>query len=285
MISVLTTVSTIIGTLLLAPLLAGFVVGADRKLSARLQGRTGPSILQPFYDILKLFGKEKLVVNTLQMLFVWLHLFFAVMAVLLFVLGRDLIIIIFLTALGGICLVLGAMSSGSPYSQVGSQREIMQMSAYEPILLLLAVACYMVTGGLSVQEISSFGKPLLVELPLFFVAMLLVIAIKMKKSPFDISASRYNHQEIVRGVLTEYSGPYLAMIELASLYELALLLGFLGMFWATNIWVAVVLVALVILLEVLIDNTQARMSWQWMMKVCWIGGISLSVLNLAWLYF
>jgi ech hydrogenase subunit B len=285
MIGALTTVSTIIAALLLAPLFAGLIVGADRKLSARLQGRTGPPLFQPFYDIVKLFGKERLVVNPLQILFIWLHLFFAVLALVLFVMGRDLIIIIFLTALGGICLVLGAMSSNSPYSQVGSQREIMQMSAYEPILLLLAVASYMVTGGLSVQEISSFGKPLLVELPLFFVAMLLVIAIKMKKSPLDISASRYCHQEIVRGVLTEYSGPLLAMIELASLYELALLLGILGMFWATNIWVAVLIVAAVLVLEILIDNTHARMSWQWMMKVCWIGGISLSVLNLAWLYF
>ena len=44
-----------LGYILLAPFIGGLLDGMDRKLSARMQGRTGPSVLQPFYDIVKLF--------------------------------------------------------------------------------------------------------------------------------------------------------------------------------------------------------------------------------------
>ena len=275
---------TVIGIMVLAPLGVGLLQGVDRKLSARMQGRSGPPILQPFFDLLKLSGKEILVVNPLQILFAWLNLLFSVLALLLFVMGQDLIVIIFLTALAGICLVLGGMTSSSPYSQMGSQREILQMTAYEPVLLLLAVACYLVTGSLAIDDVVSLGKPLLLELPLFFLAFFLVVMVKLRKSPFDLAASRMYHQEIVRGVMTEYSGPHLALVELAAMYELALIYGLVGLFWATNLWMGALLIVLVMVGSALVDNVCARMTWQWMLKICWIGGILLAVVNLGLLY-
>ena len=52
-------VISIIAYLILAPLAGGLLAGLDRKLSARMQRRVGPPVLQPFYDVLKLFEKEK----------------------------------------------------------------------------------------------------------------------------------------------------------------------------------------------------------------------------------
>ena len=44
--------------LVLAPFLGGLLDGCDRKISARMQGRIGPPLLQPFYDVQKLFNKQ-----------------------------------------------------------------------------------------------------------------------------------------------------------------------------------------------------------------------------------
>ena len=67
----------IVAFLFLAPLVGGLLSGLDRKISARMQGRIGPSILQPFYDVIKLLSKQFIVVNTAQiflvisLIFVW----------------------------------------------------------------------------------------------------------------------------------------------------------------------------------------------------------------------
>ena len=57
---------SIIAYLILAPFVGGLLAGLDRKVSARMQGRVGPSILQPFYDVLKLFEKEPITVTKVQ---------------------------------------------------------------------------------------------------------------------------------------------------------------------------------------------------------------------------
>ena len=52
--------------LVLAPLVGGLLDGLDRKISARMQGRIGPPLLQPFYDVAKLWNKQMIVVNTVS---------------------------------------------------------------------------------------------------------------------------------------------------------------------------------------------------------------------------
>jgi len=49
----------IIAIIIVAPLLGGLLTGIDRVITARMQGRKGPSVLQPFYDVLKLFRKNQ----------------------------------------------------------------------------------------------------------------------------------------------------------------------------------------------------------------------------------
>jgi len=56
----------IIAIIIVAPLLGGLLTGIDRVITARMQGRKGPSVLQPFYDVLKLFQKESIEVNTMH---------------------------------------------------------------------------------------------------------------------------------------------------------------------------------------------------------------------------
>lgn len=271
-------------TLVAAPFIGGFLNGLDRRISARMQNRFGPPLLQPFYDFFKLFGKERITVNQTQMVYVLGNLLFAVTSLVMLVLKHDLLMLIFVLAFSNLSLVIGAMSIRSPYSKIGAQREIIQMLAYEPVLLLMAVGIYLITKSFMIKSIFDYPKPLLYSLPLVFLAFLYVLTIKLRKSPFDFSTSHHGHQELVKGLTTEFSGPQLAIIELTHWYELVLLLGLITLFFAKPIWVGILLALGSYFLELVIDNISARMTWRWMIKVTWLVGIGAALTNIIWLY-
>lgn len=270
--------------LIALPIIGGLIVGIDRKITARLQGRYGPPLLQPFYDVIKLLLKEKMPVNEFQVLSVFIYFASSALSLLLLALKSDLLMIIFVMSIGAVFLVIGALSVRSPYSQVGAQRELLQMLSYEPLLILMIVGMYMVTGSFNVRKIMMRGTPMIEELPLLFLVMIIVLGIKMRKSPFDISASEHAHQEIVRGVMTDYSGPYLAMIEIAHWYDLMLLLGIAALFfYPYEVWGIVSALGLV-LLEILIDNVTARLTVRWMLAYSYIVGVLAAAVNIGVLY-
>jgi ech hydrogenase subunit B len=271
--------------IIVTPILGGLLKGLDRKLSARMQGRIGPPITQPFYDVIKLFGKKPMVAGKAQLIFAYAYLTLIIVAVVLFALGQDLLVTMFVLFFGSLCLPLGALSVKSPYSQIGGHRELLQFLAYEPILLLAVIAMAQKAGGFPVSTILDYGQPLLPSLWLTFIGLLLAVIIILRKSPFDISSSEHAHQEIVRGVLTEYSGPYLGIIEIAHWYEQILILTLLGIFWAAgSYWWLSIIVALggwfVILL---IDNVTARLTWSRMVGYAWGIGVMLIALNMVFI--
>jgi ech hydrogenase subunit B len=267
-----------------APILGGLLMGLDRKLTARLQGRMGPPVLQPFYDVFKLMGKRPTACNAFQGVSASLYLMTSMLGVLMLALGQDLLVLLFVLGLGAVMLILGGFSVKSPYSQLGSQREVLQMMAYEPLLVFMVVAIYLKTGSFAAGRIYSLDQPLLLSMPAFFVTQTLVMAIKLHKSPFDVSASHHAHQELVRGIYTEFSGMQLALIELAHFYEVVLLLGFVWCLWHTN-WIVGAALALVsYLATILLDNITARMTWHWLVSFVWTWGVGLAVANLAVIY-
>ncbi|MFH1914651.1 MAG: complex I subunit 1 family protein [Pseudomonadota bacterium] len=278
-----TLILVIIG-LVAGPVIGGLVAGLDRRVTAWFQSRQGPPIMQSFYDVAKLLGKEKMVVNQWQILCAWVYLIAAAVSVGLFFAQGDLLVIFFVQAVGAVFLVMGAMSAKSPYSQVGAQRELMQILAYEPVLILVFVGIYLVTGSFSISAVWELEQPLLAKMPLLYLALGFALTIKLRKSPFDFSTSHHGHQELVKGVLTEYSGPYLALVEIAHWYETVLILGLCALFWSTNVFWMAALLLCTYALEILVDNTMARMTWRWMLKRVWLLGMGMSVVNLIWLY-
>jgi ech hydrogenase subunit B len=270
---------------IVAPLIGGLLRGIDRKLTAHMQGRIGPPIIQPFYDVIKLLGKKPMVAGGAQLVFAYAFLALIVTAVVFFALRQDLLVVLFILFFGSLCLPIGALSVKSPYSQFGGHRELLQFLAYEPILLLAAIPIALKAGGFPIANIFEYGQPLLPSLWITFIALLIALAIVMRKSPFDISGSEHAHQELVRGVLTEYSGPYLALIEIGHWYEMVLLLSILGLFWVVGSlwWLSIIIALGSWFIMLIVDNVTTRLTWSWMVKFAWGAGITLVALNILFI--
>jgi len=274
----LSVVERVLVFLVLAPVAGGFLAGLDRKLSARLQGRYGPPLRQPFFDVLKLFQKERILVNKFQNFSIVLFFLFTVFSGALFFAGADLLLTIFSLALAGTFLILGGFAVGSPYSHIGAEREMIQMVSYEPMVILMAVGMYQVTGSFNVAELAQHQQPLILYLPGVFAGFLYILTIKFRKSPFDLSMSHHAHQEIVRGITTEFSGPSLALIEITHWYENVLLLGMVYLFFGFNPWIAIAVCVATYLFEIFIDMNYARFKWQLTLASSWaftaVAGVS-----------
>ena len=266
--------------LVLAPIVGGLLAGLDRKISARMQSRLGPPILQPFYDVIKLWQKENMVVRRFQSIYIFFFLLLVIFTGALFFAGSDLLMVIFALTLGAIFFVLGAYNASSPYSFIGAERELVQMMAYEPMVLLTAVGMYMVTRSFHVHEIASHPALLVFTLPGVFLGFLFILEIKFRKSPFDLSCSHHAHQELVRGITTEFSGRTLAMIEIAHWYESVFLLGWVFLFFASMPWLGVAVSLLVFLLVILVDNVFARLKWQTALRSAWAVALVLGFGNI-----
>jgi ech hydrogenase subunit B len=267
-----------------APIIGCLASGIDRIITARLQGRVGPPILQPYYDVRKLLSKDNMIVNPSQNLYVVVYLVFIILSLLMLVFKQDILMIIFVYTVSSIALIVGGMSTGSPYARIGSSREIMAILAYEPILILYALAIYLLTGTFKLSAVTDASTPMLVYTPLIFIAMIVVLNIKVKKSPFDYSTSHHGHQELVKGMTTEYSGPGFAGIEIAHFYEYVFLTGLIFVFWAVNPLIGAIISIIAYLLVIVIDNITARVYWQWMLKLSWSVLLIISIVNIAFLY-
>lgn len=278
----------LVAYIVLAPLIGGLLAGLDRKLTARMQGRVGPPIVQPFYDFFKLLKKEKITINGVQDFYVMLFLVFVIVTGGLFFFGEGLLLVIFTLTLASAFLILAAFSSNSPYAQIGAERELLQMLAYEPMVLFVCIGFYMQGGSFQVADIFK-GEHGMAFWPCIgmFVGYLFILTIKFRKSPFDLSMSHHAHQELVKGLTTELSGSTLAALEISHWYENVFLLGLIVLFFVNGAWwgilIGVVVAIVAFFFETFIDNAFARMKWEVALNSAWIvalvaGGINLMVL-------
>jgi len=275
------TISVEILTFILAPLAVALLFGLDRKITARMQNRVGPPIVQPFYDLFKLLRKTPTLLNSSQASFAVAALGAQMVALALFVVGGDLLLIFFIQGAGSVAIVLGAFSARSPFSYLGSQRELLQILAYEPVIFLVVIALGIQQGSFL---ISAMNSAFILTLPLAYVAMVAVLVIKLQKSPYDIATA---HSEIISGPHTEYSGPYLATIELAHWFEIAVIFGILTLFWwqpdpILSLIGKFLAVFVALFAAILIDNATARLTRARMVRFTLSFGMILVALNLFW---
>lgn len=275
--------------LLLAPLVGGLLAGIDRKISARMQRRVGPPLLQPFYDFFKLWDKEPQEVNEAQSFYVGGFLLFVVITGLFFFSHGDILLVIFTLTVASVCFIVAAYASNSPYSQAGAERELIQTMAYEPMLLLVAIGFYLKCGSFSIDAFLNAPTMNLIYMPGVFLGLCYILVIKLRKSPFDLSLSHEVHQELIQGMVTEISGRTLAIIELAHWYENVFLLGFVYLFfawepaWTTFLGLGAC--AFVFFSDILMDNCCSRVKWQHMLLSTWLITLVAGFVNVMFLMY
>ncbi len=202
----------------------------DRKVTARVQYRVGPPILQPLIDIIKLLGKETLIpagasrTTFLAMPLVGVASVILVSTVLWvnnispgssFV--GDLIVVLYLLTIPSLSIIMGGFASRNPLASLGASREMKLVLAYE-LPFLLAVFVPVIKSGFSIQlgEILSYQAQNGVITGswsgvLALVVVILCVQAKLGVVPFDIAEAE---TEITGGALVEYSGSGLALYRL-----------------------------------------------------------------------
>ncbi len=275
--------------LLLAPILGGLLSGCDRIISARMQRRKGPPLLQPFYDFLKLWGKQPIAVNKAEGFYIFGFLLFVLLTGTIFFAQGDILLVVFTLTMASVCLIIAAYAVDSPYSQIGAERELVQTMAYEPMLLMVALGFYLASGSFSVGDILTGAHMNILRMPGIFFGLCFILLIKFRKSPFDISMSHEAHQELIGGLKTEISGRTLAVVEIAHWYENVFLFGLVLLFFASDTWwtwlLGLAICEIVFFAEILIDNCCARIKWERMLASTWLVGLMAGFLNIAFLMY
>jgi formate hydrogenlyase subunit 4 len=226
--------------LLLAPLLTGIV----RKVKARLLRRRGPSVIQPYRDLLRLLGKEAVIADGASWLFrVAPYLIFAatwVAAALVptFAVGltfswtADLIAIIALLGSARFFLALAGMDVGTSFGGIGSSREMLIASLAEPAMLLVVFTVALVAGSTQLSTVAAFMVSpevgLRVSLGLALIGLVMVAIAENARIPVDNPATHLELTMVHEAMVLEYSGRHLAMIEFAASLKLLLYLSLIA---------------------------------------------------------
>jgi len=288
-LSILFWIVVIPGTVALG-LIASWIV---RKVSALVQWRVGPPLFQPAYDIMKLMGKEILIPQEAQQtVFLAAPLVglagILLLSIMLLRIGLagdlefigDIIVAIYLMVLPSLALILGSSASASPHAAVGTSREMKLVMGYELSLVLAFIVVIIKTGGqLNLAAIAQHTPVFSISGLLAFLVALLCVQAKLGFVPFDIAEAE---TELGSGVMMEYSGALLAVWKLIQAIMLValplfLVVVFLGGFGA-SLWPGLVKYVVVLVLLILIKNTNPRVRIDQAMKFFWFYcGIALAL--------
>jgi formate hydrogenlyase subunit 4 len=222
--------------LLLAPLVTGFV----RKVKARFLRRRGPSVIQPYRDLVRLLRKEVVLAESASWLFrVIPYLVFAATWVaaslvptfrtgLLFSWSADLIAIIALLGSARFFLALAGLDVGTSFGGIGSSREVMIASLAEPAMIMIVFTLALVAGSTQLSTMSAYMLSsevgLRVSLGLGLIALIMVAIAENARIPVDNPATHLELTMVHEAMVLEYSGRHLALIELSSSLKLLLYL-------------------------------------------------------------
>ncbi len=220
--------------LAMAPLL----VGVLRRVKARLLGRAGASVLQPFFEVARLLRKQPVLAHNASFLFraVPAVAFAATLAaaclVPSFTLGMslapvsDLLAIVGLLTVARVSLALGAMDVGTAFGGIGASREMMFSTFAEPAMMLVIFTLALLAGSTNLDFIAGVLREgalgLRVSLGMILVACLAIALAENGRLPVDNPATHLELTMVHEAMVLEYSGRDLALIELTAALKLLL---------------------------------------------------------------
>ncbi len=261
------TVVQVLTVVAVSPLLVGLM----RQVRARLEGRAGAGVLQPWRDLRKLFRRQPVTpVGTgwafriAPLVLVATSLVVAAVVPLLSTASpldraADLFAVVGLLALGTVTLALAALDTGTAFGGMGASRELTVLALVEPTILVSVFALSARVGSTNLASIvtATLHDPLRVVSPaslLAAVALVVVTVAETGRLPVDNPSTHLELTMIHEAMVLEYAGADLALIELAAAMRLTVLLGLLSALfapWGIGAALPLALVALLAKLAVL----------------------------------
>jgi len=242
----------------IAPAIKGFI----HKLKLNLRGQRGPSVLQPYKDLIKLFKKEPIIskdasfISKIAPMIVLLALIINVCFIPIFSKDTllsftgDVIAFIYILGLSTFFMALYGLDQGSAFGGLGSAREMTIASLAEPTLMMVMFTFSLEYNSSNISEIfskahsSSFNVPIAYAfslLALFFVSMA-----ENARIPFDNPETHLELTMVHEAMILEASGKYLAIFELSSYIKLLLFISiasniFFPFLYSSNILLNIIL--------------------------------------------
>ncbi|MFC5109109.1 respiratory chain complex I subunit 1 family protein [Kibdelosporangium philippinense] len=224
---------------------APLLVGVMRQVRARLEGRAGAGVWQPWRDLRKLFGKERITPRGTSEVFRIAPLVLVATTLVVTVVApfvttasainpvADLFAVVALLALGAVALALAGLDTGTAFGGMGSSREVTILALVEPTLLVAIFALSVRVGSTNLGAIvsSTLDDPARVISPvslLAAVALIVVIVAETGRLPVDNPSTHLELTMVHEAMVLEYAGPDLALVELASAMRLSVFLGLLA---------------------------------------------------------
>ena len=219
------------------------LAGVMRQVRAKLEGRAGAGVGQPWRDLRKLFGKERLtplgtteVFRGAPLVLVASTLVVAVVAPFVTTYSSpaaDLFAVVALFALGTVALALAGLDTGTAFGGMGASREMTIIALVEPTLLVAIFALSVRVGSTNLADIvaATLRDPARVISPvslLAAVALAVVVVAETGRLPVDNPATHLELTMVHEAMVLEYAGPDLAVVELASAMRLTVFLGLLA---------------------------------------------------------
>ena len=208
--------------IIFSPLIQGII----KKFKAGLQGRVGAGILQPYYDIIRLLKKEMVLSSVTSWIFkvtpyiVFSSTIVAAMMVPViitkssFSIMGDVIVLIYIFALGKFFMALAALDAGTAFGGEGSSREMIVSILVEPMIMLCIFTVAITAGSTNIARIAEpQGFIFTPSHVLALLAFMIAIIADTGRVPVDNPDTHLELTMIHEGMLLEYSGKYLALME------------------------------------------------------------------------
>ena len=255
MLQVSIAITVFVILLILAPVLDGI----ERKIKARLHSRVGPpTILQSWYDVLKLFSKELILPEGAHSIFVVVGLLLALSIFSLMILPYgyplsytsdlpDLVVLLVLIISLQLLWSIGSLVTANPFATIGVFREVSLGIVNEFFLALGFIALMLLSGSPSSANISLENVPGIAYI-ILVVSLAVACYVASGRIPYDIGEAE---PELASGILIEFSGPVLGMVLYSHYVKRALLYGFIadliilpfhrviGVFYSTALFIVV----------------------------------------------
>lgn len=222
--------------LILVPLLSPLAVGIIKTCKARLQNRQGPPVTQSYKNLWKLLHKDEVLSPEASWIFRYTpYILFTVTIIagasiplftcaLVNPLTADLLVIIYLLAMGTFFMALAGMDCGGPFGGFGSSREMTLAALAEGAFLFSMLTVGYVAGSSNVMVIASTGlvahSQHFLAIALAFGGFFIVLLAENARYPFDNPATHLELTMIHEAMLIEYSGKRLALMEWAAANKL-----------------------------------------------------------------